>query len=160
MRSAAATNLSRDPSWEADDADIPFSTIYPSTSRSNMVVRVGALNEWQVKAIKKVLGFRGLSQNWDSYGSPAITQAAVTTAISLLGMIPFVSLPTPRVLPVSGGGIQFEWAKGQRELEVEVRPTGAIEILKVKNGVPVDDGENVSLTEAQIEQAFSWLGAA
>lgn len=160
MRSAAATNWSSDPSWETDGAGSAFSTTYPSTSSSNMVVRVGTFNEWQVKAIKKVLGFRGLPQNWDSYGSAAITQSAVTAAISLLGMIPLATLPTPRAVPVSGGGIQFEWAKGQRELEVEVRPTGAIEILKVENGLPVNDGEDLSLTEAQIEQAFSWLYAA
>jgi hypothetical protein len=117
------------------------------------------MNEWQLTAIKKVLGFKSLAPNWDSYGSPSPASCAIQAALSFLIDIPFSSLPAPRIVPVSGGGLQFEWISGERELEVEVRPEGSIEILKVENGLPLDDEEE-ALLAADIKPTFYWLFTA
>lgn len=125
---------------------------------SNLDIRVGSMTEWQLNAIKKVLSFKSLAPNWDSYGSPGPANCAIQAALSFLIDIPFSSLPAPRIVPVSGGGLQFEWTRGERELEVEVRPEGSIEILKVENGLPLDD-EDGPLLAGDINPLFYWLFA-
>jgi hypothetical protein len=135
---------------------------FPDNGRSimaNLDIRVGSMNAWQLNSIKKVLSYKSLNQNWDSYGSPGLAKCTVQAALSFLIDIPFSSLPMPRIVPVSGGGLQFEWVSGERELEVEVRPEGSIEILKVVNGLPLDD-EGESIVASDIKPIFYWLFAA
>ncbi len=123
----------------------------------NTSIRVGRMNQWQREAVAKVLRFAySLRQNWDSYSSAPIRTWVVKTAIDLIREVPFDNLSAPRVVPVSGGGIQLEWSKGNRDLEIEVRPDRSIEGLKVLAGMPVDDGQELT-SSADIEELFSWL---
>lgn len=123
----------------------------------NTTIRVGRMNQWQREAVAKVLKFAySLRQNWDSYGSAPIRTWVVDAAIELIREVPFDNLSAPRVVPVSGGGIQFEWSKGNRDLEIEVRPDRSIEGLKVLSGMPVDEGQELT-SSTDIEQLFSWL---
>jgi hypothetical protein len=158
MTTCAATNRWHSPfTGLAGIANVLFP--YLVGTSSNLVVRVGALTTWQVEAIKKVLSYRTLPNNWDSYGSGPVTDEAIMAAVSLLDMIPSVRPIAPRSVPVSGGGVQFEWSHGPKELEVEIRPNGSLELLRVEHGMPVNEGQNIALTEADIRDAFTWLNA-
>lgn len=121
---------------------------------SARVIKVGDWNEWQINAAKKILSFQSLRQpNWDSYGSKAMTNSVIDTAIDFLNNIWVENVPDPYVIPVSGGAIQFEWTKGDRELEVEIRPDGSIMYLAVENGMPSTDEQPLKV----ITDAERWL---
>ena len=158
MSTAVATNRVR-PARDGGDNSSPRSTSQGEAAsiRVNLDIRVGAMNEWQLSAIKKVLGYRNLAENWDSYGSPTFGNVAIRSAIDFLLAIPYLGLATPRIVPVSGGGVQFDWINGQRELEIEVRPDGSIDILKVENGIPLDDETEELYSRPSIQQMFAWL---
>lgn len=127
---------------------------------TNLVYYVGDRDEWQVEAVKKIFSFQSLVKNWDSYGSEPIAQGAISLAMDLINHVGFGNVPAPRVIPVSGGGIQLEWVKGNRELEVEVHPNGTIEYLSAYNGEPTGEAE-VEPREAlpEAERLLSWLSA-
>lgn len=143
---SAAINQTHLPMW-----DDPL----PDAQPSSPVVPVGALNDWQIAALKKILGFGKLAENWDSYGSRAISHGVVFAAIKFLGQAALENAPPVTVLPVSGGAIQFEWEKGARALEFEVRPDGAIFYLAVENGEPLAERR----LEAPADAGYwlSWL---
>ena len=115
-------------------------------------IPVTGLNEDQVKAIQKIAGFEQLPQNWDSYGSPKISAEVIDCAIELVTNS-FDRGPAARILPVSGGGIQFEWENGERELEIEFRPDLNIEYLLAEDGEPVQARKDFK----SIDDLLSWL---
>jgi len=116
------------------------------------------LSQWKIEAISQTLKLERLPTDWDSYGSPPPSNELADFCIDwLLKSIPFNDLPSPNVVPVSGGGIQFEWSLSDRELELEVLPNYTIEFLKTERGEPLDQGEVKNLQ--QIPALFGWLGA-
>lgn len=130
------------------------------TTTTNQSYYVRDLNEWQVDAVKKILSFQPLTltPNWDSYGSEPMNQRAIDVALNLVHDVGFRNIPAPRVIPVSGGGIQLEWVKENRELEVEIHPDGTIAYLVVHNGEPTSEDE-IEPREVllQTERLLSWL---
>lgn len=71
-----------------------------------------------------------LGDDWDGYGSPRITEPAKQAAVKLLSVMwSYSGIPSMRLDPVSGGGLQFAWEIGTRGLEVEILPDGAVEYL-------------------------------
>jgi hypothetical protein len=68
-------------------------------------------------------------------------------------MIAFDLGPVPRILPVSGGGIQFEWENGKRELEIEFRPDMNIEFLLAEDGEPIEARKDFK----SVDDLLSWL---
>src|SRR3990172_155134 len=113
---------------------------------------------WQVDAVKRILQFQSLRDNWDSYGGHPPSFDVILTASSVVRNITLDDPPKPRIVPVPGGGIQFEWKKGRRELEIEGRPDGSIEYLKIDDGDPIGDGEELeSASTGSVESLLSWL---
>lgn len=66
--------------------------------------------------------------------------------------------PRPRVTPVSGGGIQFEWSFGEHQIEIEFLRDGTIEYLLEDTRT---DDETTGIfdkpSQADIARIFSWL---
>lgn len=146
-----ATTAQRTPPW------INFPELSASPQWSS-VFHVLNWTPWQVAALKRILQYQTLQNNWDSYGSRPPSFDVILSAASIVRTITLEDPPNPRIVPVPGGGIQFEWRKGRRELEIEVRPDGSIECLKIENGVPLGDGEELeSSSTAGIEFPLSWL---
>jgi hypothetical protein len=67
----------------------------------------------------------------------------------VLSIIGSCNPPIPAFVPTSGGGVQFEWTVGERELEIEVYPDGTIQYLldgpwrKKDGAIPADQIEMV-----------------
>src|SRR2546428_9095543 len=72
-------------------------------------IPIYGIGQWKLDAALQVLELGRLQQNWDSYGSPQPSLGVTDKAIAIIRSIPFEDLPTPHVVPVAGGGIQFEW---------------------------------------------------
>lgn len=118
----------------------------------NPAVPAGSMAQWKRQAIQKAVSFGKLAPNWDSYGSNAPNMAVTQAAFQFLRDVPREDLPIPLIVPVSGGGLHFEWTVGHRELEVAIDPNGSIEMLRVQDGMPVED-EQIS----GISEIFGWL---
>ena len=57
--------------------------------------------------------------NWDGYGTPKISVSLKHKCFEILEIIGKNLFDLPYVFPVCGGGIQFEWKAGNKELEIE-----------------------------------------
>jgi hypothetical protein len=113
---------------------------------------------WQVEPIKKILGTLLLPENWDSYGGHTPKWEAAETAIQIIASITQADPPRPRVVPLGTGGIQLEWKKGQRELEVGCGLDGSVEALKIDGDA---EGEQYpACLPADVARLFAWLMAA
>lgn len=121
------------------------------------VISLTGLSQLQIQGIKRLITVRKLPENWDSYGSPPPTESAFAVGIRLLTAIDFDELPAPRIIPVSGGGVQLEWDVGIRELELEIMSDGSIKYLKVERGEPLDEQEIVILDLARVRSLVTWL---
>lgn len=105
--------------------------------------------------MKRVREIAGLPTGWDGHGSPALREPAKGVAAGLVSGTDLESLPTPHISPVPGGGLQFEWHVGPRELEIEVLPDGSIEYLAVPGEEEMIEG--VLDDTAVLDTLFRWL---
>ena len=74
-----------------------------------------------------------LEDDWDSYGSSPIQEAAITSALRILCAFDLYGLPSPHISPVSGGALQLEWIVGNKALEIAAHGGGDSEFLAVEN---------------------------
>ena len=100
-----------------------------SGSTGSRVYPVGGLNRWQVEALQKLARFSDFPTNWDSYNSPPISDRVLDVASEIISKVSIDKVPTPRVSPIKGGGIQLVWERGTRELGLEIRPDIGFELL-------------------------------
>jgi hypothetical protein len=59
---------------------------------------------------------------------------------SILVDLAKLRMPAPAIVPVSGGGIQFEWSKSEVELEIEILPDQTIEYLVTESNATMTEG--------------------
>lgn len=87
---------------------------------------------WKLRGIlDRVNNLAHLGPNWDSYGSEPPTAEARSKATDLIwdvvresfGRADLTAIPFA-VAPLSGGGVQLEWRRGNNSIEVEVDPLG------------------------------------
>ena len=98
-----------------------------------------------------------LDVDWDSYGSPKISNDLIIAAKSFLYQLEYEFFAAPRVVPISGGGIQLEWQMGERELELEFIDSDNIGYLKVRNEKPIEESQfNLNDFNAG-RSAIQWL---
>ncbi len=118
---------------------------YQSTQCSG-VVFVSELSQWQIDTIKKLDQLLDLPRDWDSYGSSPPSEISVKAAVRLILDIDFEYFVSPRIVPVSGGGVQLEWSLGSRDVEIEINDEGSAEYLECSLGKPIEEGP-ISLVE-------------
>ena len=96
-----------------------------------------------------------LGQNWDGYNSRPITQRAIRMADSILQQSSHYAIGTPRIAPVTGGGIELEWTTGRRDLEMEILPDGRWEFVRTHEDGHMEDQQD--LPSADTQSLFLWL---
>ncbi len=111
---------------------------YVTDSTTDSFYAVASLIE---KAIGDLDKLSTLPFDWDSYGSPKISDDLIMAAKRFLYQLEFEFIAAPRVVPISGGGIQFEWQMGERELELEFIDSDNIGYLKVCNEKPIEESQ-------------------
>jgi len=97
-----------------------------AATNAGFVIQFPANLRKSLEVLKEIAHY---GDNWDSYGSPPIREGVCDSARELLLSLG-PEVPSPTVVPVSGGGIQFEWQFEERELEIEFCPNGGIEYLQ------------------------------
>src|SRR5438552_3006700 len=85
---------------------------------------------------QEVAKLGALPAGWDGYGARAPAENIRTRAINFLAHLDWNGLREPAIGPKSNGGIQVDWRRGQRELELHVEPNDRVDFLKVENDQP------------------------
>lgn len=96
--------------------------------------------------------------NWDGYGTPKISEPLKQKCFEILGLICKSRYDLPFVLPVAGGGLQFEWRVGKKELEIEFteNETNTLQTEKLeKERFRYIEDEKVPID--QIPELILWL---
>jgi hypothetical protein len=112
---------------------------------------------WLSEALRQLDGLAGLPADWDGRGSPPVPAAALKSAANLLLWVAGFGLPAPQIFPVAGGGAQFEWQNAKCELELEIRPDGAIEFLIVDAQGEMREGALPPQPFAEIARLADWF---
>jgi hypothetical protein len=78
-----------------------------------------ALPAWLLPTICALEDLLHLPGNWDGYGAVRIKEQIAENALLVLVEIMEDDAPVPSVVPLSDGGIQVEWHRRGRNLEIE-----------------------------------------
>jgi hypothetical protein len=77
--------------------------------------------DWLDAAERQFEAISELPSGWDSHGAAAPSPQLLGGAFDLLlNICRAAEVPKPHINPTRAGGIQFEWEKGGRHVEVEV----------------------------------------
>lgn len=70
--------------------------------------------------IEKIAGFSTLTPNWDSYGALSINPLCIAASVQLALQLIGPEVPIPFAGPTVGGGVQLEWHRRGKDLEVYI----------------------------------------
>jgi hypothetical protein len=90
---------------------------------SGVTIRSEAAS-WLRYALQRLAELEAKAANWDGYGSPPITRAALRMARAIITNVS-KNVPKPNIFPMTGGGIGISWDTDTEELMVEVLPEGS-----------------------------------
>lgn len=74
--------------------------------------------------------------------------------MALFGCMRSYAIPSMRIDPVSGGGVQLEWGIGARSLEIEILPDGSVEYLVVEGKDMLEGAVN---DQTMLRLLLRWL---
>ncbi len=90
-------------------------------------------------SLSRLIQFRNLKQNWDSYGAGHVSSIAIESAITMLYSIQeeLYSSIDDRIVPMcvaplDHGGVQMEWSGSRAEIEVEIGPDASLSYLLIR----------------------------
>ncbi|KPJ53889.1 MAG: hypothetical protein AMS16_05035 [Planctomycetes bacterium DG_58] len=118
---------------------------------------------WVYETLRRVEEIAQLPTNWDGDGSPpsdpTIIVAAEQLLTSLFGTVD-EDVPVPDVVPVSGGGFQFEWTVKERHLEIEFASSRTVYFLRASpcfQGPVIASGEYPIVATGETRGLLRWL---
>ena len=122
------------------------------------VIKIPPQWTWQIEPVKRVLACLALRDNWDSYGGKRPSLDTARSVIEFIDRMPANNSFIPRVVPLSTGGIQLEFSRAGKTLEVEFTPDGRVHYLESESDV--DREGTVVLSQEQIASWANWLSVA
>jgi hypothetical protein len=76
--------------------------------------------DWQKPILSKLLQYLELPNGWDSYTGKPLKHDTGMFALQILNSVMNSRTPEPVVVPVSTGGVQFEWHQPDFDLELYI----------------------------------------
>jgi hypothetical protein len=139
--------------WES----LEFRREYDDSAQWSAVLNTARLSSQQKSLIKRLVELSKLPNDWDSYGSPAVTLLATELAqdVIYVGEWDF----SPNIAPISGGGIQFAWNMGARSLELDISDEGIITYFKAENDEPLEEGVIEDALAARLRSLVIWVAS-
>ncbi|MBN1918453.1 MAG: hypothetical protein JW889_11120 [Verrucomicrobia bacterium] len=113
--------------------------------------------EWFASALDGIWRVASLRSDWDGEGSPPPSPVAVGTAVRLLQGLVHYDLPSPFVCPLREGGLQIEWQRYGRELEVEFWDAEEVGYLKVRVDGSTEEGQCPAFDLHTFRELAEWL---
>ena len=110
--------------------------------------------KWRDQALEEIRVLDLLLPSSDEWTPKKPTHAAVAQARMLLGKIDEAKIPPPYIMATIDGGLDFEWTRNERELDITVSSGGSIEYLKLVDKTPVEER---SLNFQDLGTLTDWL---
>jgi len=82
---------------------------------------------WFMSILQSFANLATLTDNWDGSGATKIDRATINRALRAIEQLLPQDAPAPSVVPIPNSGLQIEWHRNHRDLEIEFSPTGGIE---------------------------------
>lgn len=141
---------------------VPASTeaIEPRWERSrersfiSMTTPLRTLSERRARILTKLSALRNLGENWDGSGSPGIDPLAFELATTIAMRAPEEGESLLSIVPVPGGGLQYEWHAAEWSFELEILPDRTMEYLFVVRDGATKEG---TWSEDALEGLFKAL---
>jgi len=118
---------------------------------------------WEAEAYQHALALKDLPDTWDRPGSRKPTIPAINAALKYIegvAELELFVLGAPFIAPMSDGGVQLEWERGQRQLEIELLPDGSARFLASDAGEITEGELGPMLSPPDVKSLFGWLAAA
>ena len=131
-----------------------------SARREQWNAIVPVRTRWEGEAVRALLKLTSLPTDWDGEASPPPDPRVVEVALRFVAMVAELGLghlPQPHLVPLSGGGVHFEWAAGARQLQVAIFPDAPADFLRIEDQAVVNEGELRLTSWEQIRALFAWL---
>ena len=93
------------------NGDIASSTVVSLDSRRGTPA-------WERELVATLCRYLDLPPNWDSYGGKPLRHDTGMFALQVLSSIMNESIPVPSIVPISSGGVQFEWHQNGLDIEL------------------------------------------
>jgi hypothetical protein len=110
---------------------------------------------WLREVYDGIASLSKLEENWDSYDGLPVADGAISTARVVLSNLNIEDMPKPHVAAIPDGGLGLHWRVAERDLEIEVEPSGAIHYLKTYVGGESVEGDIETWKTAQ--EALDWV---
>jgi hypothetical protein len=91
---------------------------------------------WLKPALDQLIPLLSLPEGWNSYRARRIGADVVRRAIEVLAALMPEGVPPPSIVPTVRGGVQLEWHRFGKDLEIEIEPTLRIHALGPDDGEP------------------------
>jgi hypothetical protein len=137
--------------------DIPINSPLVSSRQWEPVSVVYDMPQLLRQMFDRLTKLAELPENWDGYGSPRLQPSAMETASDLLVMLSHLRMPMPHFAPVSGGGLQLEWQRDKKELELEILPSGEVSFLIVDDTGQMLEGTLPRHLSPGIKRLAGWF---
>ena len=128
--------------------------VWENNTSSLRYSRSEGLIESAKAALKEI---KVMPDNWDGYGSPVLAAEIYDSALAVIEEMEYFTIPPFQVVPVSGGGVQFEWSYQGKQLEIEFSEAGKIGYLKVFANREMEEGEVLLTQFNEIYKLLDWL---
>lgn len=116
------------PSPNLSTANLVWDAAAKLVARLQRLAQTGALGEPQVASFERwgpknetfeeLWQLTQLPRDWDSYDGLPMTPAALSNAMTFLAGFVDADSAAPSVVPMSDGGVQLEWHRGDLDVEV------------------------------------------
>jgi hypothetical protein len=116
----------------------PVSTAKSGWEFQDTVEIPEALPKWFGATLRKITELLQLAPNWDGYGASEVRQDVAAKALTALWNLLENDSPAPNVVPLGDGGIQVEWHRYGRSLELEFPASGAASFYYYEDATEVE----------------------
>jgi len=82
---------------------------------------------WFMPVLQGFANLTTLTQGWDGATANRIDRPTINRALSAIEQMLPSQAPPPSVVPIPNSGLQIEWHRNGRDLEIEFSPEGGIE---------------------------------
>lgn len=106
---------------------------------------------WLMPTVQSFLYLLQLPRNWDGYGAMEIQEQIAQKALTVLVEVMENDAPAPSVVPLDDGGIQVEWHRRGRNLEIEFPAGEAPGFYYYEDGSELESEGQVSRSYDRIQ---------
>lgn len=99
------------------------------TGEVDLAASASSPAEWLSEALSAIRGLVDRGRGWDSHDARAIDQDAARIAATALRSLAWPTVPAPRVVGTSTGGVLLEWYRPTCELQIEIDPIEGVSVL-------------------------------